>query len=93
MSVKADLGLQDGFAKVAAAGEAVNEPKLLAVVGLEPHDPWNPKAMIPAEPYYTMLERLAARVDPTDLPVRVGAVTNASLARGQVTSARGRLAR
>lgn len=84
MSVKTDLGLQDGFAKVAAAGGVVNESKLLAVVGLEPHDPWNPKAMIPADLYRTMLERLAARVDPTDLPVRVGAVRKASSARGRL---------
>lgn len=84
MPVKTDLGLQNGFNEVAAAGEAVNESKLLAVVGLEPHDPWNPKAMIPADLYRTMLERLAARVDPTDLPVCERAVRNASSARGRL---------
>jgi AraC-like DNA-binding protein len=58
---------------VAAAGAEVDAPALLASVGLDPDGPWDPKAMIPAETYYDMLERIAARIDATSLPVRTGA--------------------
>ncbi len=58
---------------VAAAGGGPGGIALLASVGLEVDAPWDPKAMILAEAYYSMLERLAAQVDATDLPVRVGA--------------------
>lgn len=41
--------------------------------GIDPDAPRDPKAMIPAVTYYDMLERIAAAVDVTDLPVRSGA--------------------
>ncbi len=58
---------------VAAAGTRVDAPALLASVGLDAEDQWDPKAMIPADTYYDMLERIASQTDVTDLPVRVGA--------------------
>ncbi|MDJ0822000.1 MAG: AraC family transcriptional regulator [Paracoccaceae bacterium] len=58
---------------VAAAGDAVDAPAVLASVGLDADAPWDPKEMIPADAYYDMLERLAAQVDVTALPVEVGA--------------------
>lgn len=57
---------------VAAAGKG-NAAGLLASVGINAKAPWDPKAMIPADAYYTMLEQLAGEVDATELPVRVGA--------------------
>jgi AraC-like DNA-binding protein len=58
---------------VAAAGTKVDTPALLASVGLDVEGQWDPKAMIPADTYYDMLERIASLTDVTDLPVRVGA--------------------
>ena len=58
---------------VAAAGVNVDAPTLLASVGLDVKGQWDPKAMIPADTYYDMLECIAAQTDVTDLPVRVGA--------------------
>ncbi len=58
---------------VAAAGSGVDASTLLAEAGIDPEGPWDPKAMIPAATYYDMLERVAGRMDVTDLPVRVGA--------------------
>ncbi|OAN77840.1 AraC family transcriptional regulator [Jannaschia sp. EhC01] len=58
---------------VAAAGDHVNAPALLARVGIDPNGPWDPKEMIPAPAYYDMLERIAAQVDVTELPLRTGA--------------------
>lgn len=58
---------------VAAAGTQVDAPALLASVGLDPDGPWDPKAMLPADSYYTLLERIALQTDVADLPVRVGA--------------------
>jgi AraC-like DNA-binding protein len=58
---------------VAAAAPRVDAPALLASAGLDADGPWDPKAMIPAETYYDLLERIAAQTDVTDLPVRVGA--------------------
>jgi AraC-like DNA-binding protein len=58
---------------VAAAGSQVDAVALLASVGLDAEGPWDPKAMLPAESYYDLLERIASRTDVTDLPVRVGA--------------------
>lgn len=57
---------------VAAAGDGVDAVALLQSVGLDPEGPWDPKAMIPADAYYNLLERIAAQTDVTDLPVRVG---------------------
>lgn len=58
---------------VAAAGDGIDASALLTGAGLDPVGPWDPKAMIPAGTYYDMLERIADRIDVTDLPVRVGA--------------------
>lgn len=57
---------------VAAAGGAIDGPMLLRGAGIDPDGPWDPKEMIPADAYYTLLERIADRVDVTDLPIRVG---------------------
>ncbi|MGP6086355.1 AraC family transcriptional regulator [Antarctobacter jejuensis] len=58
---------------IAAAGEGIDAAAMLARVGLDPDAPWDPRVMILAETYYDMLESIAAQVDATDLPVRVGA--------------------
>ena len=58
---------------VAAAGADVDARALLTSIDLDPDGPWDPKAMIPAITYYDLLERIAAEVDVTDLPVRTGA--------------------
>jgi len=58
---------------VAAAGTQVDAAALLASVGLNAEGHWDPKAMLSADSYYDMLERIAAQTDVTDLPVRVGA--------------------
>ncbi len=58
---------------VAAAGSGIDSAALLYAAGIDPDGPWDPKAMIPAESYYDMLERIGAQVDVTDLPVRTGA--------------------
>src|SRR6056297_3819241 len=58
---------------VAAAGSGVDASMLLAEAGIDPDGPWEPKAMIPAATYYDMLERIAAQIDVTALPVRTGA--------------------
>ncbi|MCB1332141.1 MAG: AraC family transcriptional regulator [Roseivivax sp.] len=58
---------------IAAVGDAVDGEALLRGAGIEPDGPWDPKAMMPAVTYYDMLERIAAEVDVTDLPVRTGA--------------------
>lgn len=58
---------------VAAAGADVNARALLTSIDLDPDGPWDPRAMIPSVTYYDLLERIAAEVDVTDLPVRTGA--------------------
>ena len=58
---------------VAAAGSTVDAAAVLASIGLDAEGPWDPKAMLPADSYYDMLERIASQTDVTDLPVRVGA--------------------
>lgn len=58
---------------VAAAGPGIDAAALLASVGLDADGQWDPKAMIPDDTYYDLLERIAAQTDATDLPVRVGA--------------------
>ncbi|WP_261331828.1 AraC family transcriptional regulator [Maritalea mobilis] len=58
---------------VAAAGDKVDAGEMLASVGISPEGPWDAGQMVPAERYYDMLERIAAQIDVTDLPVRVGA--------------------
>ncbi|SPJ22675.1 AraC family transcriptional regulator [Palleronia abyssalis] len=58
---------------VAAAGNSIDGAALLQGVGIDPDAPLDPKVMIPAATYYDMLERLAAQIDVTDLPIRTGA--------------------
>ena len=58
---------------VAAAGDAVDGAALLRGAGVDPDSPWDPKAMLPASAYYDLLERIAARIDATELPLRTGA--------------------
>lgn len=58
---------------VAAAGDAIDGAALLRGSGIDPDSPWDPKVMIPDGTYYDLLERIAAEVDVTDLPVRAGA--------------------
>ncbi|MFP1631941.1 AraC family transcriptional regulator [Zhengella sp. ZM62] len=58
---------------VAAAGDEIDAEKMLAIVGIDPAGPWDAGQMVPAERYYDMLERIADRIDVTDLPVRTGA--------------------
>lgn len=58
---------------VAAAGSKVDAVAVLASIGLDAEGPWDPKAMLPADSYYNMLERIASQTNVTDLPVRVGA--------------------
>ncbi len=58
---------------VAAAGDAVDARAQLASVGLDADAPWDPKAMISADAYYGMLERMAEEMDVTALPLIVGA--------------------
>jgi hypothetical protein len=53
---------------VAAAGTQVDAEALLASVGLDAAGHWDPKAMLPADSYYDMLERIASQTDVTDLP-------------------------
>jgi AraC-like DNA-binding protein len=58
---------------LAAAGPEVDARAFLTSVGLDPDAAWDPKVMLPDGIYYDLLERLAVRIDVTDLPVRVGA--------------------
>ena len=58
---------------VGVAGHAIDGRALLRSVGLDADGPWDPKEMISAEAYYSMLERVAEQVDVTALPVQVGA--------------------
>ncbi|WP_421906182.1 AraC family transcriptional regulator [Mameliella sp.] len=58
---------------IAAVGPAVDGPGLLRGLGLDHDAPWDPKIMVPVTVYYDMLERIAETVDPTDLPLKVGA--------------------
>ncbi|MBI1386644.1 MAG: helix-turn-helix domain-containing protein [Rhizobiales bacterium] len=58
---------------VAAVRTQVDAAALLASVGLDAEGHWDPKAMLPADSYYDLLERIASQTDATDLPLRVGA--------------------
>lgn len=58
---------------VAAAGDAIDGAALLRGAGIDPDSRWDPKVMISDGTYYDLLERIAAEVDVTDLPVRAGA--------------------
>ncbi|MDQ2093607.1 AraC family transcriptional regulator [Rhodalgimonas zhirmunskyi] len=58
---------------VAAAGGGVDAAAMLASVGIAPDDPSDAGRMVSAERYYDMLERIAEKIDVTDLPVRTGA--------------------
>jgi len=52
---------------VAAAGDGPDAAALLASIGIDADAPWDPKAMIPAGAYYTMLERLGESYSAVDL--------------------------
>ena len=58
---------------VAAAGSEVDKRALLTSVGLDPDGVWDPKVMVPDVAYYDLLERIAATINVTDLPLRTGA--------------------
>lgn len=58
---------------VAAAGPQVDPTSLLRSVGLDPDAAADPKAMVEAEAYYDLLERIAARAEITELPLLAGA--------------------
>lgn len=58
---------------VAAAGEAVDGPALLASVGIDAAAPVDPKLQIADTAYYDLLERMAQQMDITALPLRTGA--------------------
>ncbi|MFK7745512.1 MAG: AraC family transcriptional regulator [Roseobacter sp.] len=58
---------------VVAAGSVIDARQMLASAGIDHDAPWDPKAMIPAQTYYSLLEALAEQVDVTPLPLRVGA--------------------
>jgi AraC-like DNA-binding protein len=58
---------------VAAAGPGVDGPALLQSVGLDPAGRTDPKAMVAAPVYYDLLERIAEKIDITELPLRTGA--------------------
>ena len=58
---------------VAAAGPGVDAGALLRSVGLDPDASTDPAAMVAAEAYYGLLERIARQTDVTLLPLRTGA--------------------
>lgn len=58
---------------VAAVGNAIDGAAFLRGAGIDPDGAWDPKVMIPDSAYYDLLERIAAGVDVTDLPLQVGA--------------------
>ncbi len=58
---------------VAAAGDAIDGAAFLRSAGVDPEGAWDPKVMISDGVYYDMLEGIAAEVDATALPLRVGA--------------------
>lgn len=58
---------------VAAVARDIDVKQALAMVGLDPDAPWNPREMISSDAYYDMLEGMAEQIDITALPVKVGA--------------------
>lgn len=56
---------------IAAAGNTVDQPELLASIGLDPAIETDPKIMIVDTVYYDLLERIAGQIDVTDLPLKV----------------------
>lgn len=58
---------------VTAAGSMVDGPDLLRSVGLDPDTKVDPRAMVAASAYYSLLELIAEQIDVTDLPLRTGA--------------------
>jgi AraC-like DNA-binding protein len=58
---------------VAAAGDGIDGAALLSGAGVDPDGQWDSRAMIPSANYYALIERIAAQIDITDLPVRTGA--------------------
>lgn len=58
---------------VAAAVPEVAGAGLLRSIGLSPDATLDPKAMVAADAYYDLIERIAAQTDATELPLRTGA--------------------
>jgi AraC-like DNA-binding protein len=58
---------------VAAAGPRVDATALLSLAGLVSNEPWDPKVMVPDTRYYDLIETIAAQIDATELPIKVGA--------------------
>lgn len=58
---------------MAAAGHEIDAAGLLQSINLDPEGDWDPKVMIADTDYYDLLEKIADRIDATDLPLRVGA--------------------
>ncbi len=57
---------------VGVAGGAVDASDILRSVGLDPDGPWDPKHMLAEDVYYDMIERMAAQMEITPLPLIVG---------------------
>ena len=52
----------------------IDKDAMLRSIGVEPNDPVDPSHMVPADEYYTLLEKLARKdVNGTTLPLRAGA--------------------
>ncbi len=58
---------------VRAASPGIDEAGFLRSVGLDPDAAADPKAMVTDLVYYDLLERIAQKIDVTDLPLRTGA--------------------
>ncbi len=56
-----------------AASDRIDATSLLAQVGIDAQSPPDPKLKISDTAYYDLLERIAEEIDPTDLPLKVGA--------------------
>lgn len=58
---------------IAAAGPGVDQQGLLQSVGLDPDAESDPKAMLKDTVYYELLERIAQKIEVTDLSLKTGA--------------------
>ncbi len=58
---------------VDAAGKGIDRPALLRSVGLDPDAAVDPKVMVADTAYYDLLERMAGKIDVTNLPLYAGA--------------------
>ncbi|GAB5449578.1 AraC family transcriptional regulator [Gymnodinialimonas sp.] len=57
---------------VGIAGDAIDARAVLASVGVDADDPWDPKLMLDEGDYYGMIELMADQMDITRLPLIVG---------------------